>query len=472
MTLTADRIALSWQRASTIGLDPALLPRDIDISSVPVGGRLMVAARPVLDRLTAIFTGLDCSVLLADRDVRLVDVRHGTPKIRGALTVNGAVAGRLFTEETAGTNSISTVRELQEPLAVRGSEHFFDAMKMFSCYGFPVLHPMTGSVEGVIAFTFYTASDSPLMHALVMQAADEISRRLVQHSLPSASDHDLFGAPTGVGSAFAGNEGNEGNLLTRGRSRTDRLADQLSHSRHAETSLAVAGEAGSGRTTVLSDLMGARHPVVFDAFEAVLHPAQQWLHGAIEALENGNRPVAVENVHLLTPPIAHALHVAMTRSRVWFAVSSAPLIALSSEVFRVVDMCRTRVELLPLRLRKHEIPAIVEQYLADMRAPIRFTPAAMHALIAHDWPGNLAELRSEVHAAARLRTVGDVSHRDLGRIQERSASRPLGAIDGALRTVIEDELYRHGGNKAAVAKALGISRTTLYKRMAAFGIDG
>ncbi|OZE92429.1 hypothetical protein CH298_02520 [Rhodococcoides fascians] len=543
MTLTSDRIALSWQRASMSGLDPALLPREIDIITVPDRGRLAIAARPVLDRLAVIFADTDFSVILADRNVRLVDVRHGTPGIDDALTNNGAVLGRLFTEETAGTNSISTVRELREPLAVKGNQHFFEAMKMFSCYGFPILHPVTGRIEGVITLTFYTESDTPVLHGLVMQAAQEISTRLAQD--PVRSDHQLLDAfhlaagpriaipivamapgiviantaaasllnatdyislaardpqvterdmhlfGTGeqvdvsvhalatdpqsmiVEFASAGSESSsDGHALTRTRSRIERISEQLAESRQAKTSFAVAGETGTGRTTLLTDLMDGHDPVGFDALDTVLHSAQHWLHTVTEALEHEHRPVAVENVHLLSPPIAHALYTATTRSRVWFAVSSAPLITLSPEVFRIVDACRTRVELLPLRLRKHEIPALAEQYLAEAHASIRFTPAAMHALLTYDWPGNLTELRTEVHAAMRLRTAGDVTPRDLGRLQERLASRPLGAIDGAVRTVIETELRRHRGNKVAVAKALSLSRTTLYKRMKAFGIDG
>ncbi len=520
------------------GLDAAWLPNHVTISSVDPTGTLLTAASPVMDRLATILDGTDCSVILADRNVTLVDIRHGSFDIGAALTENDAVPGRIFTEATSGTNAISTVHELREPLAVRGDEHFFEAMKMFSCYGFPIIHPTTGRIEGVIALTFFVAEDHPLLLGLVAQGADEISKHLGD---VHRSDWDLLNsfrsavraggnAPViaiapdmiiantvaaerldavdymSLSARGAGATGHH--VLGSGQqvdvrlqkarsatmiqlvvavpdesdrpsgggapssSREDRIATLLADSRRARSSVAVVGEPGTGRSAVLANLMADRNPADFDALDVAYQPEKAWLQGVLDALEIADRPVLVENVHLLSPLIAHGLYVAADQSSAWFAVSSAPLTTLSPDVFRLVDSCRRRIELLPLRLRKHEIPALIEDILGDSKAPVRFTPPAMRALIAYDWPGNLTELRAEVLAASRTRSVGDVTTGDLGRLQERMAARPLGAIDGVVRTVIEDELARHKGNKVAVARSLNISRTTLYKRMRAFGISG
>ena len=56
-------------------------------------------------------------------------------------------------------------------------------------------------------------------------------------------------------------------------------------------------------------------------------------------------------------------------------------------------------------------------------------------------------------------------------MRERAAAPQLSALDAALRATIEDELIRHRGNKLAAARALNISRTTLYKRIRDFGIS-
>jgi DNA-binding NtrC family response regulator len=67
--------------------------------------------------------------------------------------------------------------------------------------------------------------------------------------------------------------------------------------------------------------------------------------------------------------------------------------------------------------------------------------------------------------------VGDITDGDLARLNDRAAAPALNAIDTALRATLEDALTRHGGNKLAAARSQNVSRTTLYKRMQAFGLD-
>ncbi len=73
--------------------------------------------------------------------------------------------------------------------------------------------------------------------------------------------------------------------------------------------------------------------------------------------------------------------------------------------------------------------------------------------------------------AVRQRSSGDITADQLptlclGHRQEMSP------LQRAEREAIELELDRSGGNKRAAAKNLGISRTTLYKRMSQLGILG
>ncbi|QII01458.1 hypothetical protein BH92_17685 [Rhodococcoides fascians A21d2] len=234
----------------------------------------------------------------------------------------------------------------------------------------------------------------------------------------------------------------------------------------------MSGERGTGRTTLLAELTEGVHPVWFDGLDLLRLTEMEWIRAVAVALDSGLRPVVVDNVHLLSPLAAHGLYESTSRSAGWFALASAPLGTVSPDVYRLIDSCRTRVELIPLRLRKHEITTLIDAMLEGMGARIRFTAGAMRLLLAHDWPGNVAELEAEVLAASRTRSVGDVSVGDLGRLRERAAMPLLSAIDSAQRTVIEDKLIAHRGNKLAAARHLGISRTTLYKRMRRFGIAG
>ncbi|MBX9921219.1 MAG: hypothetical protein K2Y33_15560 [Mycolicibacterium frederiksbergense] len=209
----------------------------------------------------------------------------------------------------------------------------------------------------------------------------------------------------------------------------------------------------------------------FDAVDLLYQSETQWLGSVGDALESADQPVTIENVHLLAPILARQVFAATHWTSAWFALSSGPLNRLSPEVFQLVDSCHTRLELLPLRLRKHEIPALVDEMLLDLAAQVHFTPAAITTLLAHNWPGNISELEAEVRAAARAHSVGDITEKDLGRLRERAAAPQLSPLDAVLRATIEDELIRHRGNKLAAARSLNISRTTLYKRIRDFGIS-
>jgi len=145
----------------------------------------------------------------------------------------------------------------------------------------------------------------------------------------------------------------------------------------------------------------------------------------------------------------------------------------------------------PLRERRADIPALVEalgEELAQrsgMPQP-EYTAEAMDLLAAQLWRGNVRELRNVLEQAALL---GDSSRIDGERIAqvlretgieqlesplpaaqpasaERLAIRPLAEQVAELeRRAIAAALNACGGNKAAAAKMLGISRATLYERL-------
>lgn len=519
------------------GLDPRG-PRDYAVSPVDPASRLLTATRPVLDRMESIFSGLNVSVVLADRHVRLVDLRHGTDEIRDALGENGGVLGRDFTEETSGTNSVATVHELRAPLTVHGDQHFLESMKKFSCHGYPLIHPLTRRIEGVLDLTFFVGEDNPVLHPIVKHAAADIEALLLEQSprdeqalvgafqraavrrrgaplvgiagdlvlanstataLLDAVDFAVLGTLTDA-SPVQTHTLNSGAQVTlrltmatagagvvieidpllrtaasgmprTARSRVERIQSQVDDARAAQKTMSVVGERGTGRTTVLTNLMAGAQPALFDAGDLVHEPESAWLRRLTRALDTAEHPVVIENVHLLSPLAAHAAHTALAQTEAWFALSSDPLHVLSPAVFALVDTCTTRLELLPLRLRKHEIPALVDAMLTELSSTVRFTPAAIRTLLAHNWPGNVSELRAEVTAATRSRSAGDITERDLVRLNHRACAPALSANDAALRVTLEEALASHGGNKLAAARSLGISRTTLYKRMHAYGLD-
>ena len=107
---------------------------------------------------------------------------------------------------------------------------------------------------------------------------------------------------------------------------------------------------------------------------------------------------------------------------------------------------------------------------------------AMRLLQAHAWPGNVRELFAALESA-HIR-AGDRRIEAQHLPVEVRASRGGGAEAPASerysrngppadeRSAIEEALARHGGTRTAAARDLGMSRTTLWRKMKEYDIDG
>jgi len=135
-----------------------------------------------------------------------------------------------------------------------------------------------------------------------------------------------------------------------------------------------------------------------------------------------------------------------------------------------------RITLPPLRERPADIPRLVYHHLQRAgtlagKAPPPVSREALRSLMSYPWPGNVRELRSAIEWAAMRcagvvqiedlppEIVSSVSHADLAKPPpEEEATRILRAIKDS------------GGNRSEAARRLGISRATLYRRLAEFGL--
>jgi two-component system, NtrC family, response regulator AtoC len=149
----------------------------------------------------------------------------------------------------------------------------------------------------------------------------------------------------------------------------------------------------------------------------------------------------------------------------------------------------------PLRERVSDIPAMVKRFLHETsvgRRPrkLTVTPRAMRQLAAYPWPGNVRELRSEVLRWAvfcdDVVDVEDLAPELRGVLEHTPTSSNLGESKGeagsdllhtlevvvrhAERSAIEQALHVHSGNLLRTAKALGIERNTLKRKLRAFGL--
>jgi len=140
----------------------------------------------------------------------------------------------------------------------------------------------------------------------------------------------------------------------------------------------------------------------------------------------------------------------------------------------------------PLRERRADIPLLVESALGRVRertpaAPGSVSPLAMRLMRAYGWPGNVRELFGVVESAVIRASGPRVEAQHLpeavrgqgghhGSV-DLSRYRAPEAQEGAEKAAILGALAEADGSRARAAEILGMSRTTLWRRMRDFGID-
>ena len=97
----------------------------------------------------------------------------------------------------------------------------------------------------------------------------------------------------------------------------------------------------------------------------------------------------------------------------------------------------------------------------------------MEALLAHSWPGNVRELEHVIERAALLAPPsGEITPNDL-MLRARTDAAPRleeMTLEDVERLLIQKALDRYEGNVSHAAKALGLSRSALYRRLASHGL--
>jgi two-component system response regulator PilR (NtrC family) len=141
-----------------------------------------------------------------------------------------------------------------------------------------------------------------------------------------------------------------------------------------------------------------------------------------------------------------------------------------------------RIMLPPLRERRDDIQALVSHFLRrfnrrfhrDVRG---IAPDALAALTAYTFPGNVRELENLIERAYAMGAREQIQINDLPTLSKASAAAPpvtspdtVPALGDVERELILKALAVFKDDKEAAAKALGISRRTIYRRLKEYGV--
>ena len=144
------------------------------------------------------------------------------------------------------------------------------------------------------------------------------------------------------------------------------------------------------------------------------------------------------------------------------------------------------VHLPPLRDRLGDIPLLAQHFLESHcrrtgRNVLAFQDEAMRRLLAFNWPGNVRQLENVIERAVILTKNASIAIDDLPEAMRQGEAgggngngtvMPLkAALERPERDIIVRALGACHGSRQATAEALGINRTTLYKKMKRYGIE-
>jgi two-component system response regulator HydG len=138
------------------------------------------------------------------------------------------------------------------------------------------------------------------------------------------------------------------------------------------------------------------------------------------------------------------------------------------------------ITLPPLRERREDIGLISEYYLKHFseqycRQGVTLTEATLEKLMEYHWPGNIRELAHALERAVILCKTETLKPDDFA---FKAKSFPVTTIDEPSfrvedyeKKAISAAMSKHNGNLSKAAEEIGIARSTLYRKIARFGMD-
>jgi len=282
------------------------------------------------------------------------------------------------------------------------------------------------------------------------------------------------------------------------------------------TTALIRGESGSGKEVVartLHELSGRSGPmVVFDASVTDPEMVRNDLFGHVKGAftgAQGSRDGAFRRAHggtlfideigelplNLQPRLLRALEsreVVPVGSDEPVKVDVRVIAATHRDLDAMVRDMQFRADLFfrlsvitipvpPLRSVKDDIPLLAQNFAQQLGLPCRLSAAAIDVLSRYHWPGNVRELRNVLERAAVLCTEEEIGPNHLGlpvgesptlapTVDSATEAGTASELKALERQMIEQALARNAQNKAAAARELGISLSTLKRRIAQYGI--
>jgi hypothetical protein len=466
------RVIASWQRSEGYGV-PLESVEPFFAGTRQDDSLFSQCGNEVLKGLHETLADEPISLMLTDSDGLVLNRLSGDTSLLRALDTVHLAPGFSFSEREAGTNGLGMALADRTPSLVRAEQHYSLSLCTYTCAAAPVIDPLTGRLEGSVNLTTWSKSRGDLLLALAQSAAGNTASLMLARSRGQTPRPAPRGQVFRVETArLEPGAGTLSGLSAAWTNAVDRAADAIARGRV----VAAVGETGAGRATQLAQAMRRARPR--DRILSVSSPDPEdvdaWLASWAPELGKPWTSVVVRNVDLL-PALAAAslVGVVANASRVPAEQAGAPW-CLTAESFAdipsgLAPLVDTVVEVPALRERLDDVLPLARHVAERTRGrPIDFTPVAERALTTCGWPGNVDQLVRAVRQAAGRADVIDLAQ--LPSEVLSGSRRRLTRIEAFERDEIVRCLTRAGTTMREAAVELGMSRATLYRKLAHYDL--
>jgi PAS domain S-box-containing protein len=138
------------------------------------------------------------------------------------------------------------------------------------------------------------------------------------------------------------------------------------------------------------------------------------------------------------------------------------------------------ITLPPLRERREDIPLLIEHFMARLNKKYQkevraLDPKVLRLFMTHPWPGNVRELERVLEHAfvfvkGHVIFLNNLPAMDEFLQERKAEAQPIRGVEFN-REAIQNALVRAGGRREEAAALLGVSRTSLWRRMKQFGLN-
>lgn len=461
------RLIASWQRSESYGVSLDDI-RPSFSGTYDDDSLFFECGREVLSGLHTTLSSEPVGLMLTDADGLVLNRLSGDAELLRTLDEVHLAPGFTYSERDAGTNGLGLALADRVPALVRAQDHYALSLCGYTCAAAPVFDPVTGRLEGAINLTTWSDARSDLLLALAQTAASSTANLMLARS------HGSRPLQAAKGHVFRVEPLHEP-VLAASRRLSDAwtgAVDRATAAVEAGRVVAAVGEGGSGRATLLAE--AHRRGLVGHRLLAVRapepHDIDTWLSFWTPELAREHTSFVISNVDEL--PASGAERLADLLRPV--AASSTRAIAVSAEQYDAIPpalaaLVDTVVQVPPLRERAADILPLADEFARRARGrSIDVAPAAARALTDFAWPGNVEQLRRVVKDAATRTDVIDVHHLPPEVLAQGERLPRIRAFE---RDEIVRVLARPGVTIEEAANELGMSRATVYRKIAQYGIQ-